>query len=645
VLGVTLPGAPYPELAETRRRLRYAVLSALHVAGYSPTDEKHIGEWRPRDAAPQAPTLQSQARIGDDRPPMTKVGERVTHFGASRHLELRAVAEDAKNVDNGAQIAAPLPAFVPWEEFDRADHHHVLVLWIDEDFLAAARMPIRSLVELRKELGKFAESEFALLGPEDSTMLAAMVSEAANLEPSGQPPLDFEAPVYNFGATTEEQLLLQEINWSGGSIAALLKQAGITHYYRTVNTDDELAKSLACELMRRNPNLDLPTGQCKTLAVPAGRGPRDHVVLISDWDTVYGNNLLKSVAEAFNSGALGPNWVIRMSYLRGLDGRRPVHKYSQPPKTAESSTEQKPDEEASENADPAVATPETISQFETAEGESQFDYLRRLASELKERDAEFSWTDGGHIAAIGVLGSDVYDKLLILQALQPEFPGALFFTTDLDALLLPQNRTRYTCGLIVASSFGLRLSPELQADVPPFRSTYQTSIFRATRLAIENWRRDGTHSDTDRGATKTNKPVTLSSWAPLPMLFQIGRTVPNSLPSDPGAQPFAASTDGGAPAASTDDRVVALLSAVQSEPGKLLFPTLPDGAYGSVSLAYAALLLAALFSFRAVRSLCFPAATAQAPAVPVTANRSIAPTVQPRYALIVAIALASLGAS
>src|ERR1700730_7983426 len=31
VLGVTLPGASYPEVAETRRRLRYAVLSALHV--------------------------------------------------------------------------------------------------------------------------------------------------------------------------------------------------------------------------------------------------------------------------------------------------------------------------------------------------------------------------------------------------------------------------------------------------------------------------------------------------------------------------------------------------------------------------------------------------------------------------------------
>jgi hypothetical protein len=184
-----------------------------------------------------------------------------------------------------------------------------------------------------------------------------------------------------------------------------------------VNTDDELAKGLACELMRRDPNLDLPTDQCNMSGVPAGTGSRDHVVLISDWDTVYGDDLRKSVAKAFGveePRAAGANWVIQRGYMQGLDGQRPAHKYSQPPKTAESNTEQKPDDEASENAEPAVATPETASRFEGAEGTSQFDYLRRLADELKERDAEFRRTGGGHIAAIGVLGSDVYDKLLIL---------------------------------------------------------------------------------------------------------------------------------------------------------------------------------------------------------------------------------------
>jgi hypothetical protein len=34
VIGVTLPGGPYHEDGETRRRLRYAVLAALHTASY-----------------------------------------------------------------------------------------------------------------------------------------------------------------------------------------------------------------------------------------------------------------------------------------------------------------------------------------------------------------------------------------------------------------------------------------------------------------------------------------------------------------------------------------------------------------------------------------------------------------------------------
>ena len=39
----------YFEDSETRRRLRYAVLSGLHLEGYEPRSEQHIGYFRPRD--------------------------------------------------------------------------------------------------------------------------------------------------------------------------------------------------------------------------------------------------------------------------------------------------------------------------------------------------------------------------------------------------------------------------------------------------------------------------------------------------------------------------------------------------------------------------------------------------------------------
>jgi hypothetical protein len=228
--------------------------------------------------------------------------------------------------------------------------------------------------------------------------------------------------------------------------------------------------------------------------------------------------------------------------------------------------------------------------------------------------------------------------------LRPEFPEALFFTTDLDELLLPQNKARYTSGLLVASSFGLQLNPQLQADIPPFRGTYQTSIFLATRLAIENWLRDDTHRNTHPDEVEINKLAALPSWALPPMLFQIGRTAPRSLPSDRSTPPYAAEKDSGKPAPGADDNLVPLLSAVQPEPDKL-FPTLPEGAYRSASLACAALLLAALFSFRTVRSLCFASLRRDQASVPVAKEKATGSPATARYGLILAISLIAFGGS
>ncbi len=57
------------------------------------------------------------------------------------------------------------------------------------------------------------------------------------------------------------------------------------------------------------------------------------------------------------------------------------------------------------------------------EGRGQLDYVLRLAAALKEEEAR----NGEEFKAIGVLGSDVYDKLLILQALRPTFPPRHIF--------------------------------------------------------------------------------------------------------------------------------------------------------------------------------------------------------------------------
>ena len=46
VLTVMIPGSQYERDSENRRRMRYAVLSALGQDGYTPVDSSHVGAFR-----------------------------------------------------------------------------------------------------------------------------------------------------------------------------------------------------------------------------------------------------------------------------------------------------------------------------------------------------------------------------------------------------------------------------------------------------------------------------------------------------------------------------------------------------------------------------------------------------------------------
>ncbi len=120
------------------------------------------------------------------------------------------------------------------------------------------------------------------------------------------------------------------------------------------------------------------------------------------------------------------------------------------------------------------------------EGTSQLDYLRRMEQELTELHSRQRKIGGRGILAIGVMGTDVYDKLLVLRALRKRFPNVVFFTTDLDANLTRLTELEYTRNLLVATHFGLKLHPSLQRDVPPFRRSYQTATFLATLWAVHD---------------------------------------------------------------------------------------------------------------------------------------------------------------
>jgi hypothetical protein len=209
----------------------------------------------------------------------------------------------------------------------------------------------------------------------------------------------------------------------------------------------------------------------------------DHVALISEWDTIYGRTIVPTMIRAFakknentdlncttreEPGNYHPNqcpWAHEIKYLRGLDGALPrsdeiEDKEGNKQANGESDV---PDDVRIAIKDRAKAKADEQA-FDHPHGQGQQDYLHRLAKSLLEEDKRLRRPgDGSGIKAIGVLGSDVFDKLLVFRALKPLFPQALFFTTDFDYTLTMQSELGWTRNLIIASSFGPPLAPKRRA--------------------------------------------------------------------------------------------------------------------------------------------------------------------------------------
>ncbi|MBM3624277.1 MAG: hypothetical protein FJX16_02955, partial [Alphaproteobacteria bacterium] len=447
LIGVTAPGASYFEDAEARRRLRYAVLSGLQLEGYEPQDALHIGYFRP-----------------------------------AKH-------------DKG------LPAVIPYEWFERpSSPQPVLLLWIDEDVLADTRAPLERVKALRQALcapaNAFPCPKMKILGPYSSGVLRDLATEMDS--PASAPDGDQKKKAPQTGLKPKEEAKPENIRFF--SFSATISDADLKaplhpeRIIRTIAQDDVLARAIGLELRRRR----IYPGSYPVFPFQNDCGNcrhDDHVALISDRDTLYGRTIVdafirelrcpdeahdkyKSCLSRFPVGEPHPEWIHRRAYLRGLDGMLPATNSS----GDKSSKKDNGDKEQGESSK-AQQSSKTL---ERAFGQGQFDYLRRLAASLKDEDDALKRDGKGGIRAIGVLGNDVFDKLLVLRALKPLFPEAVFFTTDYDAALAGQDELEWSRNLIVASSYGPMASREYQKDIPPFRSTYQTAAFLAARVAAKD---------------------------------------------------------------------------------------------------------------------------------------------------------------
>ncbi len=500
--GVTLllvqlnPGA-YAELEERRRRRRFAVLSGLGDEHFVPQHPESLSVFL-------QPNTDSKIK---ECSPDSKDG---AVFKECYSVPYEWYAYEDPNT--GSKVDS---------NTDKA--HRVLVMWLDESqFVEEPLTGIHRLLSRLKDKGDLdgVEISATLLGPERSSALRNLVnSEEDKAHELRCLPNLSEFNIVSSTATVDDSDLIGEHSGDKSPLIELQDKINALDcpeksaktkmsFLRSIRSDKELIRELAREFKVRR-DIDQKN---------------DLVVVISEWDTYFGRSLPRAFIKEFCSDAdgsndanidqgCGPNGenIVKYSYQRGIDG---IVAGLQSSAQKTSSAPQQKAKGRSASVDAA--------KVRRPVGTGQFDYLRRLAAEIKEKDRVSQLKTGRGVKAVVLLGSDVYEKLLILRALRPELPHALFATTDLDAQLLHPAEYNWTRSLIIASTYDLDLELPFPITTMPFRDSYQTSMYLATRMSFNSvlWNK-GT---LDQTAMNNRIP---------PQLMEVGRQRLVHLPVEP----------------------------------------------------------------------------------------------------------------
>ncbi len=408
-----------------------------------------------------------------------------------------ACAPDVEGLPKRA-FADPIHAgaLVPYEYFDRGEvsdspYPRVVVCWVDEaaierhplqfglQFEARVREELAMLTDLGAEFD--ARVDVRWLGPTTSGRLKDLIAGVAELpEDCADTKLKIATPY----ATSPRLELKDDAAWTAKGLSIR----------RAVHTDAVLARLLVNELMLRVPAL-MPmhhTGDrtresaspewVRSLAeplrklrfVPPPRG-RVRVALVTEQDSTYGQAWIRNMSEARND-------------LAGSAEKPGLH-----PQLARIEFTVFPvfgwvDGIVRDVRDKKEASAATAIGRDYPAEAHQLDYLHRLRDDLQS---------AGAFEAIAIFVTEEYDTMMILEALRPQFPGATFLTTDLDARYLHPRHAPFTRNLVVASHFGLTPEPLLDEvagpgsdgvlrTTPEFRDGYQSGVWRAVRALALN---------------------------------------------------------------------------------------------------------------------------------------------------------------
>lgn len=427
ILWQVLDGRPTPEARERRVRTRYATSTTLAAMGYQPLLDTQLD------------VLKFLLRL-DDRNKYLSVG----------YLEVfQKVKTDKARGDSGPT-------------YDR-----VFVAWhpaTPRSLGSAWRFPLTTPERVRTALNFSHDLQYRPDRNADLVVLHHGSSDQLINFIKGLPPqsqskktensTDRDSPekgknkVYFVRATLDPTLVGRTITADTPGQPEAFAETARNHVAMT--SDTQTIRALAEELRQR-------------LHQNTEKGQR--LVLFTESDSAYGRNM-RNVVKAELADLFPPGKIEVYSYLRGLDG-------------LQDSLAQEDSSAGNASGDP------TRGSIERPWGTNQYDYLRRLARGLSEGPV-----DQGPVVAVGVLGSDPFDKLLVLQALQSEIPDAIGFTTDIDSFFFHQDYLPYTRNLLIGAGDALTCHEKAPEGgeawrIPPMRDTYQSALVRIVREVIK----------------------------------------------------------------------------------------------------------------------------------------------------------------
>jgi hypothetical protein len=502
IIAATLPGAVQIGAEEARRRTRYAVLAGLNAEGYIPDDSEHMHLMRVRRCERFAECAEKEgigSFLARGRPEAW-----MDLQPAQLQKSISAALEKFKKPEIGT-IDFVFETLTSRATRTADQRRNVAVLWIDDTVVGRRWLSVLSML-LADVAPEGDGVRLRIIGPNGSDALVAALDDDLGALQKEAENLKSPGPTRNFQRNWQTLDKLQLISAESTASAELLRRearlsscppvrAGVDEdciaeafrtrlngihgilenrrdarrgiaaaqqapfFVRTVAPDDVLINLLVAELCAR--------GFTDNVS--------DRVVLFGEWDSIYARTFADALHGQSSKGCeKRPIRVEFYPYLRGLDGAG-LDGASKQVRLVRSG-----DKPASERKD---------SQIEWPEGRDQRDYVRRIVKEISGRvRADSPETE---VKAVGMIGRDVHDKLVLAQALRAAFPDRVLFTTDLDARLLHPDVTGYTRNIIVTSSLPLMLDKELQGNIPPFRDSYQTATFLGARYAAaDDGRRD-----------------------------------------------------------------------------------------------------------------------------------------------------------